>query len=493
MSLDVESLRKDFPIFEMQVHGKPLIYLDSAATSQKPRQVVDRMVRFYETENANVHRGVYELSERATNAYEGARAACARFIGARDPRNIIFTRGATEGINLVRFTWARANVHEGDEILVTQMEHHSNLIPWQILAQEAGAKLRSLPVDDEGLLRIDLLGEYITDRTKIVAVSLMSNVLGTINPVRKIADAAHAVGARIVVDAAQAAPHIPIDVNELDVDFLAYSSHKMLGPTGAGALYGRLDLLGEYITDRTKIVAVSLMSNVLGTINPVRKIADAAHAMGARIVVDAAQAAPHIPIDVNELDVDFLAYSSHKMLGPTGAGALYGRLDLLEEMPPFMGGGEMIREVFEDHATWAEVPHKFEAGTPNIAQAVGMGAAVEYLEGLGIENVRAHEKEMVGYAIEKLEGAGAVVYGPKDVEIRGGVASFNLDEVHPHDMATILDQEGLCIRAGHHCAQPLMRVLGVAATARASFYVYNTPDEIDALVEALDKAKGWFA
>ena len=407
MSLDVESLRKDFPIFEMQVHGKPLIYLDSAATSQKPRQVVDRIVRFYETENANVHRGVYELSERATNAYEGARAACARFIGARDTRNIIFTRGATEGINLVRFTWARANVHEGDEILVTQMEHHSNLIPWQILAQEAGAKLRSLPVDDEGLLRIDLLGEYITDRTKIVAVSLMSNVLGTINPVRKIADAAHAVGARIVVDAAQAAPHIPIDVNELDVDFLAYSSHKMLGPTGAGALYGRLDLL--------------------------------------------------------------------------------------EEMPPFMGGGEMIREVFEDHATWAEVPHKFEAGTPNIAQAVGMGAAVEYLEGLGIENVRAHEKEMVGYAIEKLEGAGAVVYGPKDVAIRGGVASFNLDGVHPHDMATILDQEGLCIRAGHHCAQPLMRVLGVAATARASFYVYNTPDEIDALIDALEKAKGWFA
>jgi cysteine desulfurase / selenocysteine lyase len=407
MSLDVESLRKDFPIFEMQVHGKPLIYLDSAATSQRPRQVVDRMVTFYETENANVHRGVYELSERATNAYEGARSACARFIGARDPRTIIFTKGATEGINLVRFTWARANVHEGDEILVTQMEHHSNLIPWQILAQEAGAKLRSLPVDDEGLLRIDLLGEYITDRTKIVAVSLMSNVLGTINPVRKIADAAHAVGARIVVDAAQAAPHIPIDVNELDVDFLAYSSHKMLGPTGAGALYGRLDLL--------------------------------------------------------------------------------------EEMPPFMGGGEMIREVFDDHATWAEVPHKFEAGTPNIAQAVGMGAAVEYLEGLGIENVRAHEKEMVGYAIEKLEDAGAVVYGPKDVAIRGGVASFNLDEVHPHDMATILDQEGLCIRAGHHCAQPLMRVLGVAATARASFYVYNTPDEIDALIEALDKAKGWFA
>jgi cysteine desulfurase/selenocysteine lyase len=407
MSLDVESLRKDFPIFETQVHGKPLIYLDSASSSQKPRQVVDRMVRFYETEYANVHRGVYDLSERATAAYEGARAICARFVGARDPRSIIFTRGTTEGINLVRFTWARANVKAGDEILVTEMEHHSNLVPWQLLAQEVGASLRHLPVDDEGLLRTDLLDEYITDRTKVVAVSLMSNVLGTINPVRALADAAHAAGARIVVDAAQAAPHIPIDVNELDVDFLAYSSHKMLGPTGAGALYGRLDLL--------------------------------------------------------------------------------------EEMPPFHGGGEMIREVFPDHSTWAEVPHKFEAGTPNIAQAVGMGAAVEYLEGLGMDNVRAHEKEMVDYGISKLEEAGAKVYGPKDISIRGGVASFNLDEVHPHDMATILDQEGLCIRAGHHCAQPLMRVLGVPATARASFYVYNTPDEIDALVGALDKAKGWFA
>jgi cysteine desulfurase / selenocysteine lyase len=407
MSIDVESLRKDFPIFETQVHGKPLVYLDSAASSQKPRQVVDRIVRFYETENANVHRGVYDLSERATAAYEGARAACARFVGARDPRSIVFTRGATEGINLVRFTWARANVNEGDEILVTQMEHHSNLVPWQLLAQEVGATLRHLPVDDEGLLRMDLLGDYITDRTKIVAVSLMSNVLGTINPVRTIADAAHAAGARIVVDAAQAAPHVPIDVNELDVDFLAYSSHKMLGPTGAGALYGRLDLL--------------------------------------------------------------------------------------ESMPPFHGGGEMIREVFEDHSTWAEVPHKFEAGTPNIAQAVGMGAAVEYLETLGIDNVRAHEKEMVTYAISKLDEAGAQVYGPRDIAIRGGVASFNLEGVHPHDMATILDQEGICIRAGHHCAQPLMRVLGVPATARASFYVYNTPDEIDALVAALEKAKGWFA
>ena len=407
MSLDVETIRKDFPIFETQAHGKPLVYLDSAATSQKPRQVVDRIVRFYETENANVHRGVYELSEKATAAYEGARIACARFLGARSHRSIIFTSGATDGLNLVRFTWARANVTEGDEILVTEMEHHSNLIPWQLLAQETGATLRHMPIDDEGRLRMDLLGEYITDRTKIVAVSLMSNVLGTINPVRKLSDAAHAVGARIVIDAAQAAPHIPIDVNELDVDFLAISSHKMLGPTGAGVLYGREDLL--------------------------------------------------------------------------------------EEMPPFRGGGEMIDQVWPDHATWAEIPHKFEAGTPNIAQAIGMGAAVDYLEGLGIDNVREHEKEMVAYGIKRLEEAGAKIYGPKNVEDRGGVASFNLEEVHPHDMATILDQEGICIRAGHHCAQPLMRVLGVPATARASFYVYNTPDEVDALIEALDKAKGWFA
>jgi cysteine desulfurase/selenocysteine lyase len=287
------------------------------------------------------------------------------------------------------------------------MEHHSNLIPWQLVAQEKGATLRHLPIDDEGKLRMDLLGDYITERTKVVAVSLMSNVLGTINPVRALADAAHAVGARIVVDAAQAAPHVPIDVNELDVDFLAYSSHKMLGPTGAGALYGRLDLL--------------------------------------------------------------------------------------EEMPPFKGGGEMINTVYPDHSTWAEVPHKFEAGTPNIAQAVGMGAAVEYLEALGMANVRAHEKDMITYGMKALSDAGATVYGPSDVEQRGGVASFNIESVHPHDMATILDQEGICIRAGHHCAQPLMRVLGVAATARASFYVYNTPDEIDALIEALDKAKGWFA
>ena len=406
MAFDAEIIRKDFPIFETQTHGKRLVYLDSAATSQKPRPVIDRMVRFYETENANVHRGLYELGEKATAAFEGARELCGNFIGARSSRSIIFTRGTTESVNLVRFSWGRANIEQGDEILVTEMEHHSNLIPWQHLAAETGAVLRHLPVDDEAHLRIDLLDEYITPKTKLVCVTLMSNVLGTINPVRQIADAAHAVGARILVDAAQAAPHLHLDVNDLDADFLAYSAHKMCGPTGAGVLYGREDLL--------------------------------------------------------------------------------------EEMPPFMGGGEMIREVWSDRATYNEIPYKFEAGTPNIAQAVGMGAAVEYLDGLDMEAVLDHETDVATYAIEQLTAIGAKVYGPTDPSERGGVVSFNLDEVHPHDMATILDQEGICIRAGHHCAQPLMRKLGVPATARASFYIYNTRDDVDALIAALDKAKGWF-
>lgn len=407
MSFDPAVLRKDFPIFETEAHGKPLVYLDSAATSQKPRQVLDRLTLFYETENANVHRGVYDLSEKATAAYEGARDACARFIGARSSRSIVFTRGTTESINLVRFTWGRANISAGDEILVTEMEHHSNLIPWQLLAQETGASLRHLPIDDEGMLRLDLLDEYITNKTKLVALALMSNVLGTINPVRRVADAAHAVGARVLVDAAQAAPHLSFDVNELDADFLAYSAHKMCGPTGAGVLYGREDLL--------------------------------------------------------------------------------------EEMPPFHGGGEMIREVWADHATWNEIPYKFEAGTPNVEQAVGMGAAIEYLEGLGMDAVREHEMELTAYAIQRLDAIGATIYGPRSLEDRGGVVSFNLDGVHPHDMSTIVDQEGVCIRAGHHCAQPLMRRLGVPATARASFYVYNTRDDVDVLIEAIEKSKGWFA
>ena len=405
--MNAELVRKDFPIFETLAHGKRLVYLDSAATSQKPRYVIDRMIRFYETENANVHRGIYELGEKATAAFEAARQTCANFIGARDPRSIVFTRGTTESINLVRFTWAKENVKAGDEILITEMEHHSNLIPWQLLAAENGAVLRHLPIDDEGILRLDLLDEFITDRTKLVALSLMSNVLGTINPVRTVADAAHAVGARVLVDAAQGAPHLGFDVNELDADFVALSAHKMCGPTGAGLLYGRTDLL--------------------------------------------------------------------------------------EEMPPSHGGGEMIREVWADHATWADIPYKFEAGTMNSADVVGMAAGIEYVEALGMDSIRAHEMALAGYAIDRLTDAGAVVYGPRDLTQRGGAIAFNLDGVHPHDMATIVDQEGVCIRAGHHCAQPLMRRLGVPATARASLYIYNDERDIDALIDALATAKGWFA
>jgi cysteine desulfurase/selenocysteine lyase len=400
MSLDAEVVRKDFPIFETLSHGKRLVYLDSANTSQKPRRVIDRVVTYYEHENANIHRSVYELGERATAAYEGARGTVARFIRAPSPRNIVFTRGTTESINLVRYTWARVNVVEGDEVLVTEMEHHSNLVPWQMLCEEKGATLRHLPVDDDGRLRMDVLGDYVSDKTKLVSVGLMSNVLGTINPVRELADAAHSVGALILVDAAQGVPHMPVDVLELDADFFAFSSHKMCGPTGAGVLYAR----------------------------------------------------------------------EH----------------LLEEMPPFHGGGEMIREVWADRSTWNDIPHKFEAGTMNIAQAVGLGAAIEYLEGIGMEAIRDHEKELTAYALNQIASTGAEIYGPEGVEDRGGAIAFNLGDIHPHDMATIVDQDGVCIRAGHHCAQPLMRRLGVAATARASLYLYNTREDIDALIGSLD-------
>jgi cysteine desulfurase/selenocysteine lyase len=405
-ALDVERIRKDFPILERRVHGKPLVYLDSSATSQKPRQVIQAITDFYEQHNANIHRGVYELAEESTAMYEEARAKLARFVGAAEPACIVFNRGTTESINAIAHGWGRKVLREGDQILLSQIEHHSNLVPWQFAARDTGAELRFLPLGEDGTL--DLSG------------------------------------------------------------------------------------LGELLTPRTKIVSVTGMSNVLGTMPPIRRLADAAHAVGAVLVVDGAQLVPHSPADVEALGIDFLTISGHKMLGPTASGGFYGRHELLEEMNPFMGGGEMIREVHFDRATWNEVPWKFEAGTMNISQEIALGAAVDYLCDLGMDAVREHEKAITAYAIERLTEAGATVYGPRDVEQRGGAVSFSYQGIHPHDLATVLDQEGVAVRAGHHCAQPLMRLLGVPATTRASFYVYNTLDEVDTLVSALGKAEDVF-
>jgi cysteine desulfurase / selenocysteine lyase len=403
---DPKVVRKDFPIFERRVHGdKPLIYLDSANTSQKPRKVLDTLTDFYEHHNANIHRAVYELAAESTAAYEGARTKLATFLGAPGgSREIVFTKSCTEAINLVAYAWGRANLHEGDEIVISEMEHHSNLIPWQIAAMQSGAKIVALPITDEGFIDMDSLERVITDRTKIVCV--------------------------------------------------------------AG------------------------MGNVLGTINPVAKIAEAAHAMGALILVDGAQRTPHLTTNVAELGIDFYAFTGHKMLGPTGSGGLWARAELLEAMPPFLGGGEMILEVWLDHATYNEIPHKFEAGTQPFAQAVGLGAAVDYLNDLGMDEVRKHEIEITGYALEQLSQIeGLTIHGPKDATQRGGVVSFWMDDVHPHDLATIVDTEGVAVRAGHHCAQVLMRRLGVPATTRASFYVYNTNEDVDALVSAVGTAR----
>jgi cysteine desulfurase/selenocysteine lyase len=404
--LDPTIVRKDFPIFERRVHGdKPLIYLDSANTSQKPRKVLDALTEFYERHNANIHRAVYQLAAESTEAYEGARTKLATFLGApHGSREIVFTKSCTEAINLVAYAWGRANLREGDEIVISEMEHHSNLIPWQIAAQMSGAKIVPFPITDEGLLDLDAMSRVITDRTKIVCV------------------------------------------------------------TG--------------------------MSNVLGTINPVAEVAEAAHAMGALVLVDGAQRTPHLATNVAELGADFYAFTGHKMCGPTGSGGLWARAELLEAMPPFLGGGEMILEVWLDRATFNEIPHKFEAGTQPFAQMVGLGAAVDYLNELGMDAVRRHEVEIVGYALEKLSAIeGLTIHGPKDPEQRGGVVSFWLDDVHPHDLATIVDTEGVCVRAGHHCAQVLMRRLNVPATTRASFYVYNTNEDVDALVAAVGMAR----
>jgi cysteine desulfurase/selenocysteine lyase len=405
--IDVARIRRDFPILERTINGKPLVYLDSAATSQKPNQVIDAEADFYRNHNANAHRGIYQLGEEATEAFEGARATLARFFGAPDPATIVFTRGTTESVNLVAQGWGRKFFTSGDEVLLTEMEHHSNIVPWQLTAAVTGAKLKYIPMTDDGQLDLSELGSLLTDRTKI------------------------------------------------------------LGLTG--------------------------MSNALGTITPLKQLIESAHAVGALVCVDAAQMAPHLAIDVAELDCDFLAFSGHKMLGPTASGGLYAKAELLEAMDPMFGGGEMIREVFFDHATWNDVPHKFEAGTMQIAQQVGLGVAVDYLEALGMDAVREHEEEITRYALDRLIEAGATVYGPKDASIRGGAVSFWYKDVHPHDLATILNEEGVAIRAGHHCAQLAMRRFGTPATARASFYVYNTMDEVDVLVESLAKAEGIFA
>lgn len=405
--LDTARIRADFPILHQVVNGRPLVYLDNAATSQKPRAVIETLVDYYSRYNANVHRGVHTLGDRATEAYEGARAKVARFINAPGPETIIFVRNTTEGLNLVAYTWGRAHLRPGDEIVTTIMEHHSNLVPWQILAREKEAVLRFVGLTPTG---------------------------------------------------------------ELDMEDFA-----------------------RQLTPRTRIVAVTMASNVLGTITPVAEIVRQAHAVGAITVIDAAQAAPHLPIDVQALDCDFLAFSGHKMLGPTGIGVLYGRREHLERMPPFLGGGSMIRDVQLTTATWNDPPWKFEAGTPNIADAIGLGAAVDYLSALGMKNVRAHEVALTAYALAALSQVeDLVIYGPPDPQRRTGVISFNLADIHAHDVGTILDQEGIAIRAGHHCCKPLMRHLGVAATARASFYIYNTREEVDRLVAALIRAKELF-
>ncbi len=407
--LDVAAVKRDFPILGREVHGTRLVYLDSAASSQKPRSVLDAMDHYYETTHANVHRGVYTIAEEATRLMEEARAKVGRFIGAASDREVIFTRNATEAINLVAHSWGRTNLGEGDAILLTHLEHHADIVPWQMLAAERGVEIRWIPLTPDGQL----------------------------------------------------------DLTDLD---------RLL----AGV----------------RLVGVSAMSNVLGTITPVRRIADAAHAAGAVVVVDACQYVPHVATDVTALGADFLAFSSHKMLGPTGIGALWGREDLLDAMPPFLGGGEMIRDVRLDGFTTAELPWKFEAGTPAIAESVGFGAAVDYLEALGMDHVRAHEIEMTRYAMGMLTtrfGDRITIHGPSDPTERGGALSFAFDDLHPHDISQVLDQHGVCVRAGHHCAKPLMRLLGVNATARASFYVYNDEADADALADALEQASDFFA
>jgi cysteine desulfurase / selenocysteine lyase len=406
--LDARKLRADFPIFEQEIHGKPLAYLDSAASSQKPRQVLDAMTQFYETSYANIHRGVYDLGERATEAFEGAREKARAFVNAETTHEVVFTRNVTAAINLVAYAWGLDNLGPGDVVLVTEMEHHSNFVPWQYIAGRRGAEFVAIPVDHEGELQLDEL-DALADR-------------------------------------------------------------------------GRL-----------KVLALTYVSNSLGTVNPVDRLASWAHERDAIVVLDAAQAAPHRPVDVQALGCDFVGFTGHKMCGPTGIGVLWGRRELLEGMSPFELGGHMIRKVTLEETTWNELPHKFEAGTAPIAEAVGLGAAIDYVSEVGLDTIERYERELLDYALPRLaEVPGVKIFGPP-ADGRAGIVSFELEGVHPHDIAQILDWEGVAVRAGHHCNQPLMNRLGVPATTRASFYLYTLPEEIDRLIEGLHKVRATFA
>ena len=405
--LDVARIRADFPILSRTVNGKTVVYLDNAATSQKPRQVIDAMSAVFEEYNANIHRGVYEFSETTTAAFEGARAKVAKFIGAKDDREVIFVRNATEGVNLVAYTWGRDNIKSGDRVISTVLEHHSDFVPWQQLAKDVGAQIVMIDVDEDGRLRRDQLSAELKKGAKLLAITHTSNGLGTVNPIKEIVAEAHAAGATVLVDAAQAVPHTPVDVTDLDCDFLVFSGHKMLAPPGSGAVWARMALL--------------------------------------------------------------------------------------ERMRPFLFGGDMISRVTVEKTEWNELPWKFEAGTSSYVDAIGLGAAVDYLEAVGVANIHEHELSLVAYLLPRLaEVSGVTLYGPKTLDDRVGVVSFNIEGIHPHDVATIFDREGVCVRAGHHCNQLLMTRLGVAATTRASFYLYNTTDECDALLAAIDKAKKVF-
>jgi len=404
---DLASIRRDFPVLKREVNGKPLVYLDNAATSQKPVQVIAELTRYYRDFNANIHRGVHTLSQEATTAYEGTRETVRKFINAYSTDEIIFTRNTTESINLVANTYGRAFLQPGDEVVISEIEHHSNIVPWQLLRDERGIVLRYIPMLPDGTLDMD-------------------------------------------------------------------EARRLIGP-------------------RTKFLGITQMSNALGTIVPLEELIELAHRHGAVVLVDGAQSVPHLPTDVRALGADFLAFSAHKMLGPTGVGVLWGRRELLEAMPPFLGGGDMILTVSMEQSTWNDLPHKFEAGTPNIADVIAFGSAIDYLDALGMDAVRKHERELMEYAVTKLiDLPGITLYGPTDLDQRGGVISFGLEGVHPHDIGQVLDTHGVAIRTGHHCAQPVMTHLEIAATARASFYIYNTTDEVDALTDAVTEAARFF-